>query len=140
MDRIVRSERRGECVGVFTDGNYVGTASTNGAVRVWRVPTRHLVFEQTPISQASTIAFSPDSGHVASNGRDSPIVRVWDIATNRLWRRLNVVTPPVLFFHRGNSVFHPNVRIFLIVGAPTRLVPWRTQTLADQAVCMSPRI
>jgi formylglycine-generating enzyme required for sulfatase activity len=65
-------------VALSADGKTLACGCQDGAVQIWDVPTKKLVFEGNAHQDTvDSVAFSPDGRWLASGGRDGE-VRLWD--------------------------------------------------------------
>jgi WD40 repeat protein len=75
--------------GAFSpDGRLVATASTDGPVQVWRLPTGRLVRELR--SHIRRVEFGADGRRLVTAGYDGT-ARIWDVGT---WTTVRVLRPP----------------------------------------------
>jgi WD40 repeat protein len=90
-------------------GDLLASASGDGTVRVWSVPSGPCVATLDQGSSARSVAFSPDGAHLATGGTKGP-VRLWSTST---WKPESALESPnpsgrlwvsVAFSHDGEQV------------------------------------
>jgi WD40 repeat protein len=75
------------CVRFSADDRWIGAADQNQTVRLWEVATGKLLWEMPP-NTGQKLAFSPDGKTLATSGRYSRDIAIWDLQRREVIRRL----------------------------------------------------
>lgn len=75
------------CLASTSEGRTLASASLDGTVRLWSMPTSTEVaaFEDSAVGSASSLAFSPDDNLLVA-GFESGVVRLWDSSGPSRWQ------------------------------------------------------
>ncbi|MCB8980699.1 MAG: hypothetical protein H6657_25085 [Ardenticatenaceae bacterium] len=112
-DQQVLSGHTDEIHGVAfsLDGTKLATASFDGSIKIWELPTNRLLMTLVGHTErVGSVAFSPQGDRIASAGYDYTI-RVWDIDTGKETLRLPTTSTysfsaitRITFSHDGNRI------------------------------------
>ena len=75
------------CVSFSGDDQWIGTADSDGVVRLWEAATGKLIWEK-PKGTGRKLAFSPKASTLAIGGYYSPQITLWDLEQNAVIHEL----------------------------------------------------
>ena len=105
------------------DGKTLASASFDGTVRLWEVPSGKLLHVLTGhTNTVHSVSFSPDGQTLASGGWESTI-RLWDPSSGTLKRTLTSPGGVV-----GSAIFSPDGHILAVGGGDGIVYLWNTTT------------
>jgi WD40 repeat protein len=105
------------------DDRLVAAGSSDTAAYVWDVRRREVTLTLSGHQDmVGGVSFSPDGRYLATKSSRDRVVKLWELATQRVLAEIEEIGDPRIYLWHSSLAFHPSLPVLATLGAGDRVV------------------